>query len=120
MKHGKGSKSLSDAEFQMKMRTNRLTDKQQVLEILNTCFAKSKSKDDFFLKLNERGLTTYIRSGKLTGILFQNKKHRLARLGYNENILNELDKSFARNQDLHDIRKQSKEKTINKDNKLSR
>lgn len=120
VKHGKDSKSLSDAEFQMKMRSDRLTDKEQVLEILNICFKNSKSKDDFFLKLKERGLTTYMRSSKLTGILFQNKKHRLARLGYNETILNELDKSFARNQDLSDIRKQLKEKTINKDNKLSR
>ena len=97
-----------------------MTNKEQVLEILNICFKNSKSKDDFFEKLKVKGLTTYTRSGKMTGIVFKNKKHRLARLGYNETILNELDKSYSRNQELGNIRKQSKENVINKENKLSR
>jgi Relaxase/Mobilisation nuclease domain len=120
VKHGKGGKSITDAEFQLKMRDKRMTDKEQVLEILNTCFKNSKSKDDFFLKLKERGLTTYMRSGKMTGIVFKNKKHRLARLGYDNTVLQGLDKTLTRERDLGEIRKTSKERDISHDKNITR
>jgi hypothetical protein len=113
VKHGKGSKStLSDAEFQLKMRDSRMTDKDQVLEILNACFKQAKSKDDFFEKLKDKEITTYMRSGKLTGILYKNKKHRLARLGFDEEQLQKLDKAQDRNKELRELRGDSKDKNI--------
>jgi hypothetical protein len=104
VKHGMGNKNLTDAEFQMKMRNNRITDKEQVLELLNTCFNKAKSKEDFFIKLQGYGLSTYTRSGKLTGLVYKNKKHRLGRLGFTEEKLNKLNLLKNRSLELDQIR----------------
>jgi len=114
--HSKEKKvqALSDKEYQYKLRTGRATDKEHLIGILKTCYKKADSKEDFYKYINECGLTTYIRGGKISGLTYNNKKFRINRLGFTEERLEELNKTFNRNKDLSHTRKKSKEKIINR------
>ena len=115
--HGKLPKEralLSEKEFQYKLRTGRATDKEQLIGMLKTCYKKANSKDDFFENLKECGLKSYIRGGKTTGIVFNNKKFRLKRLGFTDERLQELDKSLKREKGLSELREKSKGKIISR------
>lgn len=103
----------TEKEYQYKLRTGRATEKEQILGMLKTCYKSSTSKDDFFNKLKECGLKTYIRSGKTTGIIFGNHKFRLNRLGFTEERLEELNRTFNRGNELNKTREP--QKTIEKD-----
>jgi hypothetical protein len=105
---------LSDNEYQYKLRTGRATDKEQVIGMLKTCYKKAISKDDFFENLKDCGIKTYIRGGKVFGILFCDKKFRLKRLGFTEERLQELDKSLKRDNEINELRGKSKEKIISR------
>ena len=62
----------------------------------------------FYKNINECGLTTYIRGGKISGLTFNNKKFRINRLGFTEERIEELNKTFNRNKDLSNTRKKLK------------
>ena len=115
MNHNKEKKvqALSDKEYQYKLRTGRATDKEQLLGMLKTCYKKAYSRANFYENIHECGLTTYIRGGKISGIIFNNKKFRINRLGFNEERLEELNKAINRGKDIKELRKKSKENIIN-------
>jgi hypothetical protein len=113
--HGKLPKDralLSDKEYQYKQRTGRASNKEQLTGILKTCYKKAISKDGFFQKLNECGLKTYIRGGRITGIIFYEKKFRLKTLGFTEERLEELNKSKSRVKEMSMLRGKKEEKII--------
>ena len=112
--HEKKGYALSDKEHKFKERTGRATDKEHLIGMLKTCYKKANSKDDFFEMLKESGLTNYIRGGRISGVIFSNKKFRLKRLGFTDERLQELDKSFKREKGLSELRKKSKEKIISR------
>lgn len=114
IKHGKGSKSISDGEFRIKQRNIRLTDKDTVLGLLTTCYQKSASKQAFFALLTRNNLKTYTRSGKLVGVVYKGKKHRLGRLGFTPEMLNQLDLTKDRANHLKQIR-ETQQKSRNHD-----
>ena len=110
--------TVSDKEHKYKERTGRATDKEQLLGMLKTCYKKAGSRDDFYENLHECGLTTYIRGGKISGILYNNMKFRINRLGFTEERLEELNKSINRNKDINKLREtkgkgEEKQKIIN-------
>ena len=106
--------ALSDKEYQYKLRTGRATDKEHLLGMLKTCYKKAESRDDFYENLKACGLNTYIRGGKISGIVFNNKKFRINRLGFTEERLEELNKTINRSNDIGELRKKSKDKIINR------
>ena len=115
--HSKSPKEkalLTEKEYQCKQRIGRATDKEKVLVILESCFRKANSKEDFYQKLKENGLCTYIRSGEITGIIHGNRKFRFKRLGYTEDRMNELDKKLMQSKEISSVREKSKEKIINR------
>ena len=86
--HGKKVKSISsDKEYQIKLRTGRETEKEQIVAKLETCYKKADSKETFFQLLKKSGLKTYERKGNTTGIIHDNYKFRLSRLGFTEKDL---------------------------------
>lgn len=112
--HGKEKKvqaPLTDKEYQMKLRTGRATQKEQLIVILNSCYEKATSRENFFELLKESGLKTYKRGGKTTGIVYCNKKFRLKRIGFDEERIEELNKSLNRGKELTQTRGK-KEKNI--------
>lgn len=114
--HGKEKKgyALSDKEHKYKERTGRATDKELLIGMLKTCYKKADSKDDFYENLRASGLSTYIRGGRISGILYNNKKFRINRLGFTEERLEELNKSINRNKEIGSLRNKSKAKIINR------
>jgi hypothetical protein len=103
--HGKKDNTkLTEKEYQYKLRTGRATEKEHLMGILKTCYKASASKDDFFKKLKECEIKTYERGGKTTGLLFKNLKFRFNRLGFTEDRLEQLNKSFKRGRELSGAR----------------
>ena len=110
--HGKKDKSLlTEKEYQFKLRTGRASNKERLVERLNSCYKGSDSVDDFYMKLKVSGIKTYERSGKIAGILYENKKFRFNRLGFTQERLEDLNKSFQRGEELNKSRSK-KVKTI--------
>lgn len=110
--HGKGEKPLfSDKEFQMKL-NGRETDKEKILAVLKTCYNKANSKESFFELVKECGLNPYERGGKITGLVFQNRKFRLKRLGWTEERIAELDVGMKRGRELERLREKYKGKEL--------
>jgi hypothetical protein len=112
--HEKKAYALSDKEHKYKKRTGRATDKEQVIGKLKTSYKKAVSKDDFFELINVSGLPTYVRGGRISGVVFSERKFRLKTLGYTEERLQELDKTFKQTKELSGLREKTKEKIINR------
>lgn len=103
---------LSEKEFQYKQRTGRATDKEQVIGMLKTCYKKANSRDSFFELLRESGLSTYVRGGRISGVIFKDRKFRLKTLGFTEERLQGLDRALIQSKELNRVREETKEKTI--------
>jgi hypothetical protein len=72
VQHGKKKKSvLTDKEYQIKLRTGRETDKEQLIGILKTCYKKANSKESLFQLLRECKVAMYERGGKTSGIILR-------------------------------------------------
>jgi hypothetical protein len=113
VEHGKKEKSFtSDKEYQVKLRTGRETEKEKLLGILKTFYKKSDSKETFYKLLNECGLKTYERGGKTSGVIFGNYKFRFKRLGFSEEMFEELNKSVVRKSELDKSRKNKEKKSL--------
>ena len=103
--HEKKTKSYqTEKEYQQKLRTNRVTNKETILENIGNCLNTSNSKDEFFKKLKDSGLDTYTRSGKITGVVYENMKFRFTRLGFSKERLEELNITESRGKELSEVR----------------
>lgn len=116
VQHGKKEKAIySQKEYQMKLRTGRESNKDLLSAMLKTCYKKAISKDTFYELLKECGLKTYDRSGRTTGIMYENQKYRFNKFGFTDDRLNELEQSRNRKNELERLREKKVEKTIEKD-----
>jgi len=110
--HGKGSKPLSRSENENIKRNERTSSqKETLLELLETSYAKSSSVKDFISSLEEQGHQVYYRSGKLTGVKFEgDRKFRFSRLGYDKEKIAELDRIQLKQEEnlreLQDLREE--------------
>ena len=67
-----------------------ISEKQNILKVLEEAFNLSESEKDFYRKLEEKGLQLYSRNGKITGIQ-GNRRFRFKTLGYTSEILQQLE-----------------------------
>jgi len=115
VRHGAPQKEqalLSEKEYQFKQRTGRASERDRVSVMIKTCYKSAVSKEDFFMKINECGLSTYFRGGRTTGIVFENKKFRFKGLGYTEQNIENLNRSANRQNELSQVRnKKEKDNT---------
>ena len=103
--HDKKSKTkLTEKEYQQKLRTGRASKKEQIIKTLESCFKLSSSKNEFYKRLKESGLTMYERSGKTTGVILDNIKFRFSRLGFTDEKMEALNKSNKRGKELSETR----------------
>jgi hypothetical protein len=110
VEHGKKEKGkMSEKEYQMKQRSGRETQKEQLIGMLKTWYKKADSKEDFFDMLRNSGLKTYEREGKVSGVIFGENKHRFKGLGYEQKFLDRLDRSTNRQTELREMRGIDKE-----------
>jgi hypothetical protein len=102
--HGSNKTLTTDREKQINLRSGRESDKDQLLTIMKTCYKKANSKESFFELLAECGIHSYKRGCRISGFVFEKRKFRLGKLGFEEERINQLDKSIKRNQDLNVVR----------------
>ncbi len=114
VEHGKKEKSISDKEYQIKLRTGRETGKEEVVKIIHNCYRKANSKESFFELLKESGLKTYERNGKMAGVVHNYYKFRFSRLGFTREKLAGLDKPMIRENELIRLRVKGKESHLHR------
>jgi len=106
VEHDKKSKArTSEQEYQQKLRTGRVSKKEAIIKTLDACLESSHSKIEFFQNLKNTGLKTYVRGGKITGVLKDNMKFRFSRLGFSEERLAKLDLIESRELEISEVRK---------------
>ncbi|MGB5024437.1 MAG: relaxase/mobilization nuclease domain-containing protein, partial [Saprospiraceae bacterium] len=92
--HGKSQKlQLTDPELKLQDRNGKLSQKQELLETVQTVYSKSKSLDNFLSELKSEGYNSYSRGGKVYGVEDESGRHyRFKTLGFDLNKLEELDR----------------------------
>ncbi|MBK7800103.1 MAG: relaxase/mobilization nuclease domain-containing protein [Saprospiraceae bacterium] len=92
--HGKSQKlQLTDPEQKLQDREGKLSQKQELLETVQTVYSRSKSLDNFLSELKSAGYNSYSRGGKVYGVEDESGRHyRFKTLGYDLNKLEELDR----------------------------
>lgn len=81
VRHGRKGKRVSEKEQQFKRRTGKMSQREMVQEIVEKCHRKSKSPEDFYARLKEQKLETYVRGGKVYGVVFERRRYRFKTLG---------------------------------------
>lgn len=92
-----------DAETEMELK-GRISEKQQIIKVLEDTFKTASSEKDFYEQLKSKGVQLYSRDGVITGIQGK-RKFRFKTLGYTPEILAELDKNITLNQRLEILRR---------------
>jgi hypothetical protein len=116
--HGnsKKGKALSDdKEYQYTQRSGRASDKTQLVKILTETYKNASSRQSFFDELKMQGIPHYIRGGKISGVIFRERKFRLHRIGFPEEKLLELDKSQNRQNEILVFKEKAREKATAKE-----
>jgi len=90
--HGKSKKlQLTDPEQKLQYREGKLSKKQELFQIVETVFNRSKSVDNFLSELKSEGYNSYSRGGKIYGLEDETGNHyRFKTLGFDLNKLEEL------------------------------
>ncbi|HZG01000.1 MAG TPA: relaxase/mobilization nuclease domain-containing protein [Chitinophagales bacterium] len=96
---------VSDKEVQFKRRTGRETEKEKLIGMLKTCYKKADSRERFYELLEECGLETYVRGGRVYGVVLDGVKFRFGTLGYTEERFDDLDQFQDRNEGLTQLRR---------------
>jgi len=110
--HGqKANRVRSNQEYQVKLRTARASKLDLLIEQLESCYRDSSSLQDFYHRIEQSGMKTYERSGKLTGVIVENLKFRFNRLGFTPDRLQELERTRAREHEMGEVRGKAR-KTI--------
>lgn len=102
--HGSGKAIISDREYQIENRTGRISRKHEVSNILADCFEHSYSKNDFYERVTNAGLTIYERGNKAYGIEDDKFNMRFKTLGFDDEKMSELDKREEREAEMTSIR----------------
>lgn len=92
--HGKSQKlQLSDPELKLQDREGKLSQKQELLETVQTVYDRSKSLDNFLSELKSEGYKSYSRGGKVYGVEDESGRHyRFKTLGFDLQKLEDLDR----------------------------
>ena len=94
---------VSDAEYQIKKRTGKRSDKETVSSLIHECFEKSESRDDFYKRLISEELMLYKYRNKTKGLLYNSRKYRFTTLNLSEKQLTHLEKGDKRMDELKRI-----------------
>jgi hypothetical protein len=105
--HGKGhGRAINNKEWQARHRDARNKSKEAVTQIVQACFVKAKTQNEFLSLLQGQELHHYERGDKIQGIIYQDIKFRFLRLGISQEQLDSLPMDRKEEQKaLNDIRR---------------
>lgn len=109
----KSSKNIDRANSKINS-PERTKDKDVLLGLLETTYAKSTSVEHFLSQVKEHGHEPYFRNGRLQGIKFEGeRKFRLTNLGFKEKLEELANRKESHAKSLYEIRNiRSRGKTI--------
>jgi len=81
-----------------------VSDKQKLITAFETVYTKATSEQDFYERLREQGMELYNRNDKIVGVKLR-RKFRFRKLGYDKEVLQELNKNLSKNLRLDTIRR---------------
>ncbi len=96
----KANGKASEREMQYELRTGKMSKREMVRHIVQDCHRRSSSQEEFFALLKEQGMETYVRGGKVYGVVCEGKKYRFTAM--------ELDKTEQEN-DISRVKKADRE-----------
>lgn len=82
VRHGrKAAGKTSEKEQQFILRTGKVSKREQVREIVQECHRRASSEAEFYSLLKAHGMETYVRGGKVYGVVCQGRKYRFTAMG---------------------------------------
>lgn len=81
-----------------------IPNKHELIALLEQTYTKATSQADFYKRLENKNFKLYNRNGKITGIQ-STRKFRFTTLGYDTNILKELDANLSQNKRLDALKR---------------
>lgn len=99
---------MSLAEDQMNRKRGVQSRKQQLATIIAPLAVEAKSLTLLAAQIKKKGLSPYYRRGILQGIIDNNKKYRLRRLGVDISKIKELTQEELRLRDLRKLKEKNK------------
>jgi hypothetical protein len=117
--HGRGQRLAKEGIIE-RIKTERQTHKQGLIESLEKAWSDSKSQQQFIAKLKEYGHQPYFRNGVLQGVRYEGQtKYRFSNLGFDKTRLQTFgqvkqtqDKSLAELQSLRSGKARDAKRTI--------
>jgi hypothetical protein len=101
--HGKGERMKNDREYQMEVRSGKISRREEVKSILEKCHADSLTQNEFYENVKNSGLELYERGGKIAGI-DDGRHYRFSTLGYTEERFEELKEREDRMESIEEVR----------------
>lgn len=104
VRYGRKGKRVSEKEQQYKRRTGKVSQREFVLRMVELCHIKAKSQEDFYARLKKHGMETYMRGGKVYGVVWGSRKFRFKCLAIDA----QCEKKVPRENKLRKGRRKSK------------
>lgn len=98
---------------------NAVSEKQKLIQHLNTIYTKVSSEKDFYKQIQSQGYQLYYRNNKVAGIQLK-RRFRLRTLGYTQDVLKELDQNLEMNKRLQRLQQIKKLQSKNRDQSKGR
>ncbi|MEO5643906.1 MAG: relaxase/mobilization nuclease domain-containing protein [Bacteroidia bacterium] len=109
VEHGRKKKGIAkEKEFQARKRTGKLSQREELFLMVESCFKNSKTQEDFFARLQGCKLQTYVRGGRIYGVVFGNRNYRFKTLGLDLATLEMRREEIEREKEL-DLLRQKKQ-----------
>ncbi len=96
-----------------------VSNKQELISTLEKVYSKATSEADFYKRLKSERIELYTRNNKIVGVKLK-RKFRFKTLGYDQNILRELDKNITQNKRLNMLKSIREHQQQNKDKSKGR
>lgn len=91
VRHGSKVNGTSEKEMQYMLRTGKVSKREMVKGIVEECFSLVKAEEEFYALLNSKGLETYVRGGKVYGVIYEGRKFRFKTLSIDFLLLREVE-----------------------------
>lgn len=106
VRHGRNKKArTTDKEYQYKLRTGKQTKREEVFELVKSCSHGTPTQEEFFARLKECKLHTYVRGGKVYGVTYDGRKYRFKTIGISLEQIGQPEQTRVRERGLRTTRK---------------
>ena len=88
VRHGRKGKRVSVKEVEFKQRTGKLSQRECVRRTVLSCYERADSEAEFYSLLKAEGMETYVRGGRVYGVVVGGRRYRFTNLGIGTNVIN--------------------------------